>query len=89
MVDGVHQSSIDTAQGATYEAADVAKYEKALSACRHSGGVSVAARGLLAEPRAPGDEVTWERVKAKFPGEDNASASESAAAAVEASSTEP
>ena len=49
----------------------------------------MAARGLLAEPRAPGDEVTWERVKAKFPGEDRASLSESAAAAVAASSTEP
>ena len=76
-------------RGPTYEATDAAKYERASSACRHSGGASVAARSLLAEPRAPGDEVTWGRVKDKFPGEDRASVSESAAAAVVASSTEP
>ena len=33
--------------------------------------------------------MTWERVKAKFPGKDRASFFESAAAAVAASSTEP
>ena len=49
----------------------------------------MAARGLLAEPREPGDEVTWERVKAIFPEADRASVSESAATAVAASSTEP
>ena len=55
-------------RGPTYEATDAAKCERASSACRHSGWVSVAAPGLLTEPRAHGDEVTWERIKAKFPG---------------------
>ena len=45
-------------KGPTYEATDAVKYERASSACRHSGGVSAAARSFLAEPRAPGDEVT-------------------------------
>ena len=76
-------------RGPTYEATDAAKYERASSACRHSGGVSAAARSLLAEPRATGDQVTWERVKAKFPGEDRASVTELAAAAVAAGSPEP
>ena len=30
------------------------------------GGVIVAASSLLAGPRSPGSEETWERVKAKF-----------------------
>ena len=76
-------------RGPTYETTDAAKYERASSACHHSGGVSVAARSLLAAPRAPGDEVTWERVTARFPVKDRASDSESAAAVVAASSTEP
>ena len=49
------------------------------------GGVTVAARTLLAEPRAPGSEATWERAKAKFPGEDQSSVLEAAVAAVAAS----
>ena len=73
----------------TYKTTDAAKHERASSACRQSGGMSVAAGSFLAEPRAPGDKVTWERVKAKFPGEDRASVSESATEAVAASSTEP
>lgn len=72
-----------------YEAIDAAKYEIASSARRHSGGVSVATLSLLVEPRAPGDEMTWKRVIAKFPREHRASVSEAAAAAVAASSTEP
>ena len=50
--------------------------------------MTVAARSLLAEPRAPGSEATWERVKAKFPDEDQTSTSEAAAAAVEARSSD-
>ena len=49
------------------------------------GGVTAATRSLLAEPRAPGGEPTWERVKAKFPDKDQTSISEAAAASVEAS----
>ena len=75
-------------RGPTYEATDATKYEGASSPCHHPGGVSVVVRGLLAEPRAPNDEVTWERKEARFPGDDRASVSESAAAAVAASSTE-
>ena len=52
------------------------------------GGVTVAARGLLAEPRAPGNEEPWERLKAKFPEENQACVSEAAAAAVAASSSD-
>ena len=54
------------------EATDKAKL-RASSACRHPGGVTVAARSLLAEPRAPGNEATWERVKAKFSDQDHSS----------------
>ena len=48
----------------------------------------MAARSLLAEPRAPGNEETWERVEAKFPEENQACVSEAAAAAVAASSSD-
>ena len=58
------------------------------SACRHRVGVAVAARSLLAEPRAPGNDETWERVKAKFPEENQACISEAAEAAVATSSTD-
>ena len=50
-------------RGPTYESTYVDKYNK-VSACRRSGGVSAVVRGIFAEPRAPDDEVTWERVKA-------------------------
>ena len=53
------------------------------------GGVTVAARSLLTEPRAPGSEETWERVKPKFPEEDQTCVSEAAAAAVIASCSDP
>ena len=49
---------------------------------RPSTGVTVAARSLHAEPRAPGNEKTWLRVKSKFPEENQARVSEAAAAAV-------
>ena len=48
------------------DATDAAKFERAASACRHQGVITVAARGLLTEPRAPGSEATWTIVKAKF-----------------------
>ena len=49
----------------------------------------MAARSLLAKPRAPGNEETSERVKAKFPPEESqACVSEAAAAAVAASSSD-
>lgn len=68
-----------------HQATDETNFKRTSSACRHPGGVTVAARGLLAEPRAPGSEATWERVEAKFPDEDPASISEATTAAVAAS----
>ena len=41
---------------AVHKASEEAKLERASSACRHAGGVRVAARNLLAEPRSPGTE---------------------------------
>ena len=41
---------------AAHKASEEAKLERASSACRHAGGVRVAARNLLAEPRSPGTE---------------------------------
>ena len=49
----------------------------------------MAARSLLEEPRAPGNEETCERVKAKFQEEDQTCVSEAAAAAVAAISSDP
>ena len=67
---------------------DADTFKRASSACRHRWGVTVAARSLLAKPRATGNEETWERVKAKFPAENQACVSEAAAAAVAASSSD-
>ena len=47
----------------------------------------MAARNLLAEPRAPRNEEAWERMKAKLSEEDQTF--EAAAAAMAASSSEP
>ena len=74
--------------GQAREETDADMFKRASSACRHRGGVTVAARSLLAEPGAPGNEETWERVKAKFPEENQACVSEAAAAAVAASSSD-
>ena len=74
--------------GPAPEETDPAKFERAASACRHQGGITVAARSLLAETRAPGNEATWTTVKAKFPGEDRNSVQAAAAAARAASVTE-
>ena len=75
--------------GPAPEETDPAKFERAASACRHQGGITVAARGLLAEPRAPGNYATWTTVKAKFPAEDRNSVQAAAVAARVASVTEP
>ena len=53
-----------------------------------AGGVKVAARTLLAEPRSAGSEETWNVLMAKFPPEDHAAVSAAAATAVVASATE-
>ena len=74
--------------GQAREETDADTFKTASSACRHRGGVTVAACSLLAEPRATGNEETWERVKAKFPEEDQTCVSEAAAAAVAASTSD-
>ena len=76
-------------RGAAHEATDAAKFERAASAWRHQGGITVVARWFLAEPRAPGNETTWTIVEAKFPEEDRTSVQAAAAAARVASVTEP
>lgn len=50
----------------THEAPEEAKFERVLSACRHAGRGTVAARTFLAEPCSPGTEDTRETLKAKF-----------------------
>ena len=52
---------------AVLEAWAEAKLERASSACRRAGGVKVAARHLLAEPRSEGNEETWNLLVSKFP----------------------
>ena len=71
-----------------HEATGEAKFKGHHQSAATRGGATVATRSLLAEPRAPGSEATWERVKAKFPDEDQTSTSEAAAAAVEARSSD-
>ena len=75
-------------RGAARKATDAAKFERAARACRHQGGITVAARSLLTEPCTPGNEATWTTAKAKFP-EDRNSVQAAAAAARVASVTEP
>ena len=65
------------------------RFKSAASACRHPGGITIAARGLLEGPRAPRNEVTWTIVKVKFPEDDQNSVQETATAARVASVTEP
>ena len=72
---------------AALEASEEAELERASSACRHAGGVKVAARNLLAEPRSEGNEETWNTLGSKFPSEDHAAVSAAAADAVLASAT--
>ena len=68
--------------GAARKETDAAKFERAALA-------AVASRGLLAEPRAPGNEATRTIVKTKFPEEDRNSVQAAAAAARVTSVTEP
>ena len=76
-------------RGPAREATDATKVERTASACRHRGGMTVAARGLLAEPRVPGNEATWTTENAKFLEEGRNSVQATAAAARLASVTEP
>ena len=48
----------------------------------------MAARSLLAEPCAPGNEETWEKLTEKVPEEDQTCVSEAAAEVVAASSSD-
>ena len=93
MFNGVYPSNIDEAKrpsprrdGRCYVkdgimGTDADMFKRESSACRHRGGVAVAARSLLAELRTPGNKETLERVKAKFPEENQACVSEAAVGA--------
>lgn len=69
-------------RGAVQEDTPDDKYKRASQACRHSGGVKDAARALLAEQPSPGNDATWERLRAKFPDEDPASVEQAIADAI-------
>ena len=64
------------------------KLERLSSACRHAGGVNVAARNLLAEPRSGGKQEAWNTLVAKFPSKDHAAVSAAARPAVLPSATD-
>ena len=49
----------DSGRDAALEASEEGKLQRASSVCRHAGGLKVAARNLLAEPRSAGNEETW------------------------------
>ena len=85
----VHRRHGDTSPGASTRATDAANFERAASACRHQGGITAAARGLLVEPRPPGNEATWTIMKAKIPEEDRNTVQKATAVARVASVTEP
>ena len=57
-------------------------FSKAAANCKHRGGISSAARTLLAEARAPATAETFEHVRAKFGDEDPDTVAAAAAAAV-------
>ena len=57
-------------------------FKRASQACRHSGGVKDAARALLAEQPSPGNDATWERLRAKFPDDDPAAVEQAVADAI-------
>ena len=63
------------------------KYKRASQACWHSGGVKDAAR-LLAEQASPGNEATWERLRAKSPDKDPAAVEQAIAEATMESCTQ-
>ena len=62
--------------GQIRKATDADMLKRASSACRHPGRVTEAIRTLLVELHAPGSVETRERVKAKFPEEDQTCVSE-------------
>ena len=86
---GVHRKHGDTSPGASTRSNERGKLERAASACRHQGGIIVASRSVLAEPRAPGNDATWTTLKVKFPGKDRTSVQAAVAAARVTSVTEP
>ena len=51
-------------------------------------GVKDAARALLAEQPSPGNDATWERLRAKFPDEDPAAVEQAVADAIAESRTD-
>ena len=69
-------------RGAAQEITPDDKYKRASQACRHSGRVKDAARALLAEQPSPGNDATWERLRAKFPDEDPAAVEQAIADAI-------
>ena len=52
------------------------------------GGIKDAARALLAEQPSPGNDATWERLRAKFPDEDPAAVEQAVADAITESRTD-
>ena len=66
---------------AAQEASEEEQLERVSSAYSHVGGIKVASRNLLTEPRSAGNEEMWNTLVAKFPSEDHAAV---CAAAVEA-----
>ena len=71
------------------EATHATNSERVASTCRHQGGITAAARGLLGGPRDPGNEATWAIVKAQFLEEDRIFVQVATAAARVASVAEP
>ena len=70
------------------EAPEEEKLERASSACSRAGGVKVAARNRLVEPRSARKEGTWNILVAKLPSEDHATVSAGAVDAELARATE-
>lgn len=58
------EGTVTRLRGPVRGATGAVKFERAASAYRHQGEVTVEARGLLVESRAPSNEATWTRVKA-------------------------
>lgn len=54
------------------EASEETKLERATSACRHAGGVKMAARNLLEKPRKARGKETWSTPGSIFPAKDHA-----------------
>ena len=87
MAYGVHRRHGDTSPGASTRSNGRGQVRESRVSVP---ALTVAARSLLAEPRAPDNEATWMtlKAKAKFPEEDRNSVQAAAAAARMASVTE-